>query len=82
MSCCGGQRRSMINLTEEAFWRGKAIRVRYTGARPITVLGPASAQKYIFSGIQRLQDVDPKDAMEILRSSSFRVEGVVTRAEG
>jgi hypothetical protein len=82
MSCCGGQRRSMINMSEEAFWKGKAIRVRYIGARPITVLGPATGQRYTFSGLQRYQDVDPKDAMDILRSSFFRVEGVVRRAEG
>lgn len=70
----------MINITEE-FWKRKAIRVRYTGARPITVVGPATGQRYTFSGIQRYQDVDPKDAMEILRSSSFRVEGVVQKME-
>jgi adenylate cyclase class IV len=69
----------MINLTDRAFWQGKAIRVRYIGARPITVTGPTTGRRYAFSGIERYQDVDPRDALEILRSASFRAEAIVPK---
>ena len=81
MSCCGQQRRSISNITNQASWKGKAIRVKYLGARPITVVGPTTGQKYTFSGIKRYQEVDPKDASGILRNSFFRMQGVVQKVE-
>jgi hypothetical protein len=53
------------------------MQVRYGGGRPVVVKGPVTGQSYHFSGIDRVQLVDPRDAVMIVRNSLFRVEGVV-----
>lgn len=53
------------------------MRVRYSGGRPVVVKGPVTGLEYRFSGIDRVQLVDPRDAITIVRSPLFRVEGVV-----
>jgi hypothetical protein len=53
------------------------MKVRYQGGRPVVVRGPVTGASYRFSGTDRMQLVDPRDAVAIVRSSLFRVEGVV-----
>jgi hypothetical protein len=53
------------------------MRVRYSGGRPIVVTGPATGVDYHFSGIARVQLVDPRDAIALARNDSFRIEGVI-----
>lgn len=53
------------------------LRVRYTGGRPLLIKGPATGTAYRFSGLDREQLVDPRDAMSIVRNRLFRIEGVV-----
>ena len=53
------------------------LRVRYQGGRSILVKGPVTKAEYRFSGMDRIQLVDPRDAVGIIRSALFRVEGVV-----
>lgn len=52
------------------------LRISYAGGRPITIRGVVTGIDYCFSGVQRVQDVDPRDAVAILRSSYFRMEGL------
>lgn len=70
MGCCGKSR--TVPMTER-----HRIRVRYCGGRPVVIKGPATGSSYRFSGIERLQLVDPRDAVAIVRNRLFRVEGVV-----
>jgi hypothetical protein len=67
------------------------MKVRYGGGRSVIVKGPVTGTDYRFSGIERLQLVDPRDAVAIVRHPLFRVEGIVdapdlditrTRADG
>jgi len=76
MSCCP---EGTLALSER-----HRMRVRYTGGRPVTVRGPVTGTDYRFSGVERLQLVDPRDAVAIVRSPLFRVEGLVelSAAEG
>ena len=53
------------------------MRLRYGGGRPIVIKGPVTGSSYQFSGIERVQLVDPRDAVAIARNRLFRVEGVV-----
>jgi hypothetical protein len=70
MSCCGQERTAP--LTER-----HRMRLRYGGGRPIVIKGPVTGSSYQFSGIDRVQLVDPRDAVAITRNRLFRVEGVV-----
>lgn len=70
MSCCGENRTAP--MTER-----HRLRVRYYGGRPVIIKGPATGSSYRFSGIDRVQLVDPRDAAAIVRNRLFRVEGVV-----
>jgi hypothetical protein len=53
------------------------MKVRYGGGRPVRVKGPATGTDYRFSGVERLQLVDPRDAIAIVRNPLFRIDGVV-----
>lgn len=70
MSCCEQNRTAP--LTEH-----HRMRVRYYGGRPIVIKGPVTGSEYRFSGIDRLQLVDPRDAVAIVRKRLFRIEGIV-----
>ena len=74
MTCCGETR--IAPLTDR-----HRLRVRYLGGRPIDVQGPVTGTSYRFSGSDRLQLVDPRDAVSIARNRAFRIEGVVELAE-
>ena len=70
MGCCGGSRTAA--MTER-----HRMSVRYGGGRPVVITGPVTGTNYRFSGKDRLQFVDPRDAVTIVRNHLFRVEGVV-----
>jgi hypothetical protein len=53
------------------------MKVHYSGGRSVVVKGPATGAEYRFSGLDRVQLVDPRDAVQIARNLLFRVEGVV-----
>ena len=53
------------------------MKVRYSGGRPIGVTGPVTGQSYRFSGTDRVQLVDPRDAVVIVRNPLFRIMGIV-----
>ena len=69
MGCCG---QTGIGILSERH----RMRVRYGGGRPIVVRGPVTGAEYRFSGRDRVQFVDPRDAAAIVRDRLFRVEGV------
>ena len=56
------------------------MRVRYGGGRQVVVRGPVTGIDYSFSGIERVQLVDPRDAIALARNPLFRIEGVVELA--
>jgi len=70
MGCCGESRTAP--MTER-----HRMRVRYCGGRSVVIKGLATGSSYRFSGIDRVQLVDPRDAVAIVRNRLFRVEGVV-----
>jgi hypothetical protein len=53
------------------------MKLRYEGGRPVEIIGPVTGSKYLFSGLSRIQLVDPRDAVMITRNRSFRIEGIV-----
>jgi hypothetical protein len=74
MSCCPHHRNAPLNERHR-------MKVRYGGGRPVIVKGPVTGASYHFSGVERTQLVDPRDAVGIVRNSLFRVEGVVELPE-
>jgi hypothetical protein len=70
MGCCGQSQTAP--MTER-----HRMRVRYSGGKPIMVKGPVTGLNYHFSGMDRVQLIDPRDAVTIVRNRLFRVEGVV-----
>jgi len=53
------------------------MRVSYSGGRPVLIKGPVTGIVYQFSGVKRVQLVDPRDGVAIARNHLFRIEGVV-----
>lgn len=80
MSCCGGGPRAVIR--HEDIDRGLAFEIEYAGGRTITVIGASTGQRYTFSGLNRLQRVDPRDAGTLLRERVFRLKRVIQPAPG
>jgi len=58
------------------------MQVRYLGGRPIELKGPATGVTYRFSGLDRIQLVDPRDAVVIVRDKVFRIDGVIELTQG
>jgi len=75
MSCCGGTGRAFIR--QEDVERGLEFEVEYAGGRTLTVVGAATGRQYTFSGVDRLQRVDPRDAGALLRQRVFRLKRVI-----
>lgn len=70
MSCCSDPK--MAPLTDQ-----HRVRLRYLGGRTLVVVGPASGVRYLFSGVDREQLVDPRDAVSLAKDRHFRVIGLV-----
>jgi hypothetical protein len=75
MSCCGQSARPVIRY--EDLERGMMFEVEYAGGRTLTVVGSATGRRYTFSGLDRLQLVDPRDAGALLRQRAFRLKRVI-----
>jgi hypothetical protein len=71
MSCCGSHIPT-TPLTER-----HRFRLRYAGEQPIVVKGPSTGSEYQFSGLDRVQLVDPRDAIRLLQSGPFEMDGIV-----
>jgi hypothetical protein len=75
MGCCSETRTAPLTSRHR-------MKVNYAGGRPVEIVGPVTGLKYLFSGLSRMQLVDPRDAVMIVRNRSFRIEGVVELAAG
>jgi hypothetical protein len=71
MGCCP-QSHNTVPLNER-----HRMRVRYSGGRPVVVKGPVTGTSYQFSGMDRVQLVDPRDAIAIVRNPLFLIKGIV-----
>lgn len=76
MSCCGENTNSAA-ISQDEIDRGLSFEIEYAGARTITVIGHATRTRYVFSGVNRLQRVDPRDAGLLLRERVFRLKRVI-----
>jgi hypothetical protein len=76
MACCGESGAGRLTITQKEIDEGLALQIEYSGGRTVTVSGPATGKQYVFSGLNRMQDVDPRDAPGILRDKIFRLKGV------
>jgi len=75
MSCCGEPRPAVIR--QEDIERGLAFEIEYAGGRTVSVIGAVTGRRYVFSGLNRLQQVDPRDAARLLRERVFRLKRVI-----
>jgi hypothetical protein len=75
MSCCGKSRAGTLTISQQDIDRGLRLEIEYTGGRTVQVRGPVTGTEYVFSGLQRLQKVDPRDAIAVLKNQMFRVKG-------
>jgi hypothetical protein len=71
MSCCGSHTPT-ASLTKR-----HRFKIRYGGGRAIVVKGPLTGTEYRFSGIDRVQLVDPRDAVRMLHQGPFEMDSVV-----
>jgi hypothetical protein len=76
MNCCGETSAGRLTISQKDIDNGLALQIEYLGGRTIHVKGSTSGKIYIFSELQGVQDVDPRDAVAILRERVFRVRGV------
>ena len=49
------------------------LKLEYTGPHPVDFFGGATGRIYRFSAAQRVQPVDPRDAVFLLASRNFRL---------
>jgi hypothetical protein len=76
MACCGESGAGRLTISQKDIDEGLALQVEYSGGRIVTVSGPSTGKQYEFSGLQRIQDVDPRDAPGLLRDRMFRLKGI------
>ena len=79
MSCCG-QQTGRATISQADIDNGLKLRVEYSGGRTVTVSGSATGERYVFSGLQRVQAVDPRDAPALLKDRRFTLKGVIKPA--
>jgi hypothetical protein len=75
VSCCAQPERAVIR--QEEIDRGLAFEIEYAGGRTVTIVGAITGRRYTFSGLDRLQPVDPRDAAALLRERVFRLKRVI-----
>lgn len=75
MRCCDETRHAVIR--QEDIERGLTFEIEYAGGRTITLIGGVTGQPYTFSGLDRVQRVDPRDARALLRERVFRLKRVI-----
>ncbi|TVR98543.1 MAG: hypothetical protein EA406_06465 [Rhodospirillales bacterium] len=63
-----------VRAAPPAAGAGGTILVRYTEHSPVVVRGTVSGRVYMFSGAAPLQQVDARDASQLLRSRFFRAD--------
>ncbi len=80
MSCCSKAGSPVIR--EDDIKRGLAFEIEYAGGRTVTVVGAVTGRRYTFSGTSRLQPVDPRDAVALLRERAFRLNRVIQPVVG
>jgi hypothetical protein len=80
VSCCRGAAAGMIRQGE--IDQGLVFEIEYAGGRTITVIGATTRRRYTFSGLDRLQHVDPRDAAGLLRERVFRLNRVIRPKAG
>lgn len=76
MACCGQTSAGHLTITQQDIDNGLALQMEYLGGRTVTMRGAVTGREYIFSGMQRVQDVDPRDAPGLFRDRMFRVKGI------
>ena len=77
MGCCGQAVAGRLSITQREIDEGLAIQVEYQGGRTAFVMGPFTGKVYEFSGLKRIENIDPRDAPGLLRDSRFRFRGIV-----
>jgi hypothetical protein len=76
VGCCGQTVGGWLTVTQKDIDEGLALQMEYEGGRTVTVTGPVTGKSYKFSGLQRIGEVDPRDAPGILRDRRFRLKGI------
>lgn len=71
MACCDQKR---LTISGKDIDDGMALELEYGGGRTVRIRGPVTGKSYVFSGLQRIQRVDPRDALAILRDRHFKVK--------
>ena len=77
MGCCGQAVSGRLTITQKEIDEGLMVQIEYVGGRTVNVTGAVTRKSYIFSGLQRIGKVDPRDAPAILRDHRFRLKGIV-----
>ena len=77
MGCCSQPVAGRLTITQKDIDEGLALQIEYAGGRTVTVTGPVTGNSYMFSGLKRLEKVDPRDAAGILQDTRFRLRGIV-----
>ncbi|MGA8030705.1 MAG: hypothetical protein WB992_26470 [Bryobacteraceae bacterium] len=70
-----------MTITQEDIEKGLALRVEYLGGRTVTIKGATTGRDYTFSGMHRIQDVDPRDTAGLFRDGMFKLKGITRGKE-
>jgi len=50
-----------------------AVNLLYIGSEPTVIRGPVTGKIYRFTHLERVQSVDPRDAVDLLADRQFRL---------
>jgi hypothetical protein len=50
-----------------------AVNLLYIGSQPTVIRGPVTGKVYHFTHLERVQSVDPRDAVDLLADWQFRL---------
>ncbi len=76
MACCGQRAAGSLTITQKDIDEGLALQIEYQGGQTVTLEGAVTGKSYVFSGLARVVEIDPRDAPAIMRDRRFRLKGV------
>jgi hypothetical protein len=80
LACCGETRTGRLTISQKDIDEGLTLQIEYAGGRTVRIRGAVTGSEYVFSGLERIRAVDPRDAPHILSNGSFRLKGLAPQA--
>lgn len=75
--CCSQKTDGRLSVSQKDINDGLALLIEYSGGMTLSLKGSVTGKSYVFSGLERIQRVDPRDAVMILHNRHFKLKGII-----